>query len=47
MDLMRIIGIVVAVAGASFLTLAVIWFLGFLKVCQTWAWIFEDWNHRF
>ena len=47
MDFLKIIAIVTAVAGAGLLTLAVIWFLGFLKVCQAWAWLFEDWNHRF
>ena len=47
MDFLQIIAIVAAVAGAGLLTLAVIWFFGFLKINQAWAWLFEDWNHRF
>ena len=26
---------------------AALWFIGFLKVRQAWAWLFEDWDRRF
>lgn len=38
----RIIAIIAAVTAAGFLTLAALWFIGFLKVCQAWARLFED-----
>jgi hypothetical protein len=43
----RVITIIAAVTGAGFLTLAVLWFIGFLKIRQAWAWLFKDWDHRF
>ena len=38
----RLITIAAAVTGAGFLTIAVLWFIGFLKIRQAWAWLFKD-----
>ena len=43
----RIITIIAAVTATGFFTLAALWFIGFLKVRQAWAWLFEDWDRRF
>lgn len=45
--LTRLITIAAAVTGTGFLTLAVLWFIGFLKIRQAWTWLFKDWDHRF
>lgn len=43
----RIITIIAAVTATGFFTLAALWFIGFLKIRQAWAWLFEDWDRRF
>lgn len=43
----RAITIIAAVTATGFFTLAALWFIGFLKVRQAWAWLFEDWDRRF
>jgi hypothetical protein len=43
----RIITIIATVTATGFFTLAALWFIGFLKVRQAWAWLFEDWDRRF
>lgn len=46
-EVVRIITIIAAVTATGFFTLAALWFIGFLKVRQAWAWLFEDWDRRF
>lgn len=43
----RVITIIAAVTATGFFALAALWFIGFLKVRQAWAWLFEDWDRRF
>lgn len=37
----RIITIIAAVTATGFFTLAALWFIGFLKVRQVWAWLLK------
>jgi len=43
----RIITIIAAVTAAGFFMLAALWFIGFLKVSQGLARLFEEWDCRF
>lgn len=41
------LAVTAAIMVTGFFTLAALWFIGFLKVRQAWAWLFEDWDRRF
>ena len=41
------VAVTAAIMVTGFFTLAALWFIGFLKVRQAWAWLFEDWDRRF
>lgn len=44
--MLKIIGIILGIFAAGFLAIAALWFIGFVKICQAWAWLFKDYEHR-